>query len=134
MAWKRSPVQVRYGPPTSKTSLLQGGLCFLGFLCYSCSESSTISMFKDHKRSEPRIRINHQIKVPEVTVIDDKGQNLGVMATHKALELAQQQELDLVEVGPSAKPPIVKILDYGKYSYQKEKRERENKAQIKNQE
>lgn len=80
------------------------------------------------KHFEKRLRINHQIRVPEVQVIDLDGKTLGTMPTHEALRLANENGLDLVEVGPTAKPPLVKILDYGKYMYQKEKRERGQKG------
>jgi translation initiation factor IF-3 len=60
-------------------------------------------------------------------VIDEKGENLGAMAIADALALAKDRGLDLVEVAPQAKPPVCKIVDYGKYVYQKEKRERKQK-------
>ncbi len=80
------------------------------------------------KYQEKRLRINHQIRVPEVQVIDVDGKALGVMPTHEALRIANEKGLDLVEVSPTTKPPLVKILDYGKYMYQKEKRERGQKG------
>ena len=73
---------------------------------------------------QKQLRVNNYIRIPEVQVIDDKGQQLGVMATFKALELAREKGLDLVEVGPQAQPPIAKIMDYGKYIYRKEKQEK----------
>jgi len=72
-------------------------------------------------------RANRQIRVPEVRVIDAEGNQLGVYLTSKALELAQDQGLDLVEVSPSAKPPVCKIMDYGKYKYQQTKKLKEAK-------
>ena len=62
----------------------------------------------------------------EVRVIDDTGQNLGVLSRNDALALAKEKGLDLVEVSPQANPPVCKIVDYGKYSYQQEKRERKS--------
>lgn len=59
--------------------------------------------------------------MPEVKVIDEAGQQLGVMKTLDALKLARERDLDLVEVGPTMLPPIAKILDYGKYMYQQER-------------
>jgi translation initiation factor IF-3 len=70
------------------------------------------------------LRINNQIRIPELQVIDDQGRQLGVMPTFEALKLAQDKNLDLVEVSPQAKPPIAKIMDYGKYMYRKEKQEK----------
>lgn len=80
------------------------------------------------KHFEKRLRLNNQIREPQIQVIDFDGKQLGTMPTYEALKLAGERGLDLVEVGPSAKPPIVKIMDYGKYMYQKEKRERESKS------
>ena len=57
-------------------------------------------------------RINERIRVPEVRLIDENGQQLGVMATDKALRYAQDKELDLVEVEPEARPPVTRVLDY----------------------
>jgi translation initiation factor IF-3 len=77
-------------------------------------------------------RINNQIRVKEVRLIDDKGQNVGVVPIAEALEKAQAAELDLVEVAPNASPPVCRIMDYGKFLYEKTKKEREaRKAQTK---
>jgi len=79
-------------------------------------------------------RTNNRIRVPEVQVIDQNGKQLGVLRTPEALALAREQELDLVEVGPHMKPPIAKIMDYGKYMYQKEKKEKKTGGRQKDQE
>jgi len=73
------------------------------------------------------------IRIREVRVIDDEGQQLGVMPTAQALVLAQERGLDLVEVAPTAVPPVCKILDYGQYKYEIQKRERETKKRQKSQ-
>lgn len=70
------------------------------------------------------LRINNQIRLPEVQVIDEDGKQLGTMSTTEALKLAQNKELDLVEVGPNVQPSITKIMDYGKYMYRKERQEK----------
>lgn len=75
--------------------------------------------------------MNERIHAPEVRVIDENGQALGVISTEKAIQLAQERELDLVEVSPKAEPPVCKILDYGQFKYQKEKEARKQKAQAK---
>jgi translation initiation factor IF-3 len=77
------------------------------------------------------LRINKQIRVREVRVIDDEGNQRGVMPTPKALELAQEVGADLVEVAPQANPPVCKILDYGKYKFEQEKRRKESKKKQK---
>lgn len=76
---------------------------------------------KKFKQYQPRIRINEYIRVPEVFLIDAQGQARGVVATRDALALAKEAELDLIEVSPNAKPPVAKILDFGKYKYEQTK-------------
>ncbi|UQA55865.1 translation initiation factor IF-3 [Polyangium aurulentum] len=75
----------------------------------------------------PQIRINQRIRVPEIRVIGEDGEMLGVMPTHEALRRAQERGLDLVEVNPKADPPVCKILDFGKYKYDEKKKAREAK-------
>ena len=78
-------------------------------------------------------RINERIRVPEVRLIDEKGQQVGIMRTHEALRYAERRELDLVEVAPDAKPPVCRVLDYSKYKYeqtQKQKAARKHQQQI----
>jgi translation initiation factor IF-3 len=67
------------------------------------------------------------IRIPQVRVIDDEGNQLGVMPTPRALEMAQQRGLDLVEVAPMAAPPVTRFLDFGQYKYELTKREKEAK-------
>ena len=67
------------------------------------------------------------IRIPEVRVIDDQGNNLGVMSTKEALQLARDRELDLVEVSPNANPPVCRIVDFGKFLYERTKKEKEAK-------
>jgi translation initiation factor IF-3 len=74
-----------------------------------------------------RERVNRMIRVPEVRVIDAEGKLLGVFVTVKAVEMAQDQGLDLVEISPQAKPPVCKIMDYGKFKYQQTKKKKEAK-------
>jgi len=73
------------------------------------------------------VRINRRIRAPEVRLIGADGSQLGVYITVKAIELAENQGLDLVEVSPTAKPPVCKIMDYGKYKYQLTKKLKEAK-------
>ncbi len=78
-------------------------------------------------------RINERIRVPEVRLIDDQGQQVGVLKTADALQFAQERELDLVEVAPEARPPVCRVLDYSKYKYeqaQKQKQARKHQQQI----
>ena len=72
-------------------------------------------------------RINENIRVREVRLIDDEGNQLGIVPTQEALKLAKEKDLDLVEVSPNANPPVCKILDYGKYRFEQEKKLRDSK-------
>jgi translation initiation factor IF-3 len=74
---------------------------------------------------ERDIQVNHEIKAREVRVIDSNGQQLGIMSLKEALRIAQERQLDLVKVASDAKPPVCKIMDYGKYKYEQSKREKE---------
>lgn len=73
------------------------------------------------------IRINERIRVPQVRLIGPDGSQLGIMSTQKAQEVADQHELDLVEVAPSANPPVCRVIDFSKFKYDQEKKEREAK-------
>jgi translation initiation factor IF-3 len=78
-------------------------------------------------------RVNERIRVPEVRVIGDDGEQVGIMKTDEALRMAQERELDLVEVAAEARPPVCRILDYSKYKYeiaQKQKQARKHQQQI----
>ncbi len=73
------------------------------------------------------IRTNDRIRAREIRVIDDEGGQIGIMPPFEALKLARSKNLDLVEISPTAQPPVCRIMDYGKYLYQQEKKEREAK-------
>ncbi|MDR0886265.1 MAG: translation initiation factor IF-3 [Clostridiales Family XIII bacterium] len=75
--------------------------------------------------------INDEITATELRVIDAEGGQAGVMLTEKALELAENSKLDLVLISPGANPPVAKIMDYGKYRYEQQKREKEAKKKQK---
>ena len=79
-----------------------------------------------------RVRINHQIKAPEIRVITEDGQNLGIMSASDALKKAQEMGLDLIEISPNAVPPIAKIMDYGKFQYTEKKKQKDSKSKIQN--
>lgn len=71
------------------------------------------------------IRVNEKIRVPQVRLIGPDGGQLGIVSIQKALEIANQHELDLVEVAPQATPPVCRIIDFSKFKYDQEKKERE---------
>ncbi len=77
------------------------------------------------------LRINRDIRVREVRLIDEKGEQRGIIPTLEAIELAKQASADLVEVSPNANPPVCKILDYGKFKFDQEKRRKESKKKQK---
>jgi translation initiation factor IF-3 len=77
------------------------------------------------------LRINEQIRVREIRLITDEGEQQGIMPTIQALEMAKTQGLDLVEVAPQANPPVCKILDYGKFKFENEKKVRDAKKRQK---
>ncbi|WP_245542743.1 translation initiation factor IF-3 [Pseudoclavibacter soli] len=89
---------------------------------------------KEQLISEPRI--NDRIRVPEVRLVGPKGEQIGVVPVAKALRLAQEADLDLVEVAPNSKPPVAKLMDYGKFKYEaaqkaREARRNQTNAQLK---
>jgi translation initiation factor IF-3 len=86
---------------------------------------------KYKQQQEKRYRINQRIFASPLRVIDAEGKQVGVLTKDEAMRLAQEQELDLVEIAPMAKPPVVKIIDYNKFLYQLEKKKREEKRKAK---
>lgn len=81
--------------------------------------------------SRESLRINEQIHIREVRVTSATGEQLGIMPTREALRMAEDQHLDLVEVAPKARPPVCRIMDFGKYRYEQQKREKEAKKKQK---
>ena len=73
------------------------------------------------------MRVNEQIRVREVRLIDDEGEQKGIVPTIEALRMAKERDLDLVEVSPNANPPVCKILNFGKYKFEQEKKLRDSK-------
>ena len=92
---------------------------------------------KSEEVEQPRHRVNHQIRVPSVRVVKD-GTQMGIMATDKARGMAQDSDLDLVEIVPNAKPPVCAIMDYGRFKFEQKlkdkerlKKQRENQIKLK---
>ncbi|MGH8841627.1 translation initiation factor IF-3 [Advenella kashmirensis] len=81
--------------------------------------------------TEKTNRINAEIRIPEVRLIGVDGEQLGIVKTVEALRLAEQEGVDLVEIAPNAEPPVCRIMDYGKFKYQEQKRQQEAKAKQK---
>lgn len=83
--------------------------------------------FRDNRR-EKELRVNHRIRIPKVRVIGPEGAQLGIMDTVDALRMAKETyNSDLIEIAPFEKPPVCKIMDYGKYKYQQKKKSQEAK-------
>lgn len=75
-----------------------------------------------------KIRVNHEIRAPELRVIDAEGKNLGVIQFEEALQRAEAKSLDLIEISPTANPPVAKIMDYGKFLYEESKKHKQIRA------
>jgi translation initiation factor IF-3 len=92
-----------------------------------------VSRFDRRPPERDSTRINERIRVPEVRLVDENGEQVGVMKTEDALAFAQERDLDLVEVAPEARPPVCRVLDYSKYKYeleQKAKAARKHQTQV----
>ena len=98
-------------------------VCFLFILCSLCQCDGGVTISE--------LMINEQIRDKEVRVIGVNGEQLGIMSSKDALKLAMEAELDLVKVAPTAKPPVCKIIDYGKYRYEMARKEKEAKKKQK---
>lgn len=85
------------------------------------------NMFKNNRRCWviKELQINEEIRDREVRLIDVDGEQLGIVSSKKALEMAEERKMDLAKIAPKAKPPVCKIMDYGKYKYEAAKREKE---------
>ncbi|NMC52257.1 MAG: translation initiation factor IF-3 [Chloroflexi bacterium] len=84
---------------------------------------------KENNISASEYRVNETIRVPKVRLIGADGDNLGVVDTREALKIAREAELDLVEVAPNSDPPVCRVMDFGKFLYERTKREREARKQ-----
>ena len=95
---------------------------------YICRQSAGRSSNNQGKLAIAReLRVNERIRAREVLVIGASGERLGTLALPEALNIARQAELDLVEVAPTAVPPVCRLLDYGKFKYEQAKKERESR-------
>ncbi len=86
----------------------------------------------NHPRNNtPRININYHIRAPELRLIDENGNNIGVVSNSEAQKMAQEAGLDLIEISPNANPPVAKIQEYGKFQYDENKKQKASKATAK---
>lgn len=86
------------------------------------------SSYQGNSTKDTRTRINHAIKAAELRVVTSDGENLGTLSLADALKAAEDRKQDLIEISPNAKPPVAKIMDYGKYRYETGRKAREMKA------
>ena len=101
-----------------------------GFFCGEMSDIGGSAWFeakKERNISQDRTRINEQIRISPVRLIDDEGGQVGIVSIEEARDLADDRGLDLVEVAPEARPPVVKLMDYGKFKYEAQRAAREAK-------
>ena len=87
--------------------------------------------FSEVKRISKELSINEQIRAREVRVVSDTNEQLGIMTLHEAIRIAEEKGLDLVEVAPNGRPPVCRIMNYGKYRYEQQKRDKEAKKKQK---
>lgn len=80
---------------------------------------------KRNGTSRDRYRVNNRIRAREIRLIGDDGEQIGVISTREALSIAEERNVDLVEVAPNASPPVCRLMDYGKFRYEQSKKERE---------
>ena len=99
------------------------------FFLRRCKSKVILFLWRCTTNSE--LMINEQIRDKEVRVIGENGEQLGIMSAKEALKLAEEAELDLVKIAPTAKPPVCKIIDYGKYRYEQARKEKEAKKKQK---
>ena len=103
----------------------------LAAACYTFQASFRSERTTEDGIDKRFIRMNERIRAREVRVIGDEGEQIGIMPPFEALKMAREKNLDLVEISPTAQPPVCRIMDYGKFLYQNEKREREAKKKQK---
>jgi translation initiation factor IF-3 len=86
---------------------------------------------EENDRINKYTRLNEQIRAPRLRVIDEEGQQLGVLSRSEALQIAREQDLDLVEISPNADPPVAKVVNWGKFNYERTKQLNKNKKSAK---
>lgn len=101
------------------------------FLCGEAQQPNIFISYVWRYTAISDLMINEQIRDKEVRVIGENGEQLGVMSSKEAMRLAEEAELDLVKIAPTAQPPVCRIVDYGKYKYEQIRREKEAKKKQK---
>jgi len=132
--WPQAQLQLRV-PGSRANAILSVRPCVRGDSGL-CPEASTDDFWRstialDKRSAKSFIRINDRIRAREIRVIDENGEQLGILAPFEALKIARERGLDLVEVSANAVPPVCRIQDYGRFLYEKEKSERAAKKKQK---
>ena len=99
-----------------------------GFLCLGSrgsEEFQTVNLSEGRDISRDRVRVNDQIRISPIRLIQDDGEQIGIVSIDEARERAEVRGMDLVEVAPEARPPVVKMMDYGKYKYEADRQRRD---------
>ncbi len=91
----------------------------------STGDSGSTTSYDPGGHISTELRINDRIRVPEVRLVGPNGETVGIVPTDQALKLAQEADLDLVEIAPQGKPPVCKLMDYGKFKYENAQKARE---------
>lgn len=102
------------------------------FFCHIIFLEDSTILRKKKQSDQKKPRINHQIRCPEVRLIDALGGQVGIVSVDTARSMADESQLDLVEVAPNAKPPVCRIMDFGKYRFEQNKKLKEAKKKQKN--
>ncbi len=110
--------------------IFPGGYPFLFGSCRKLFLYGSLPLFRRYTTISD-LMINEQIRDREVRVIGTDGEQMGIMSSREALDLAREADLDLVKISPKANPPVVKIIDYGKYRYEQARKEKENRKKQK---
>lgn len=104
---------------------IDSGACYCHF--FYAKEGNPINNGNRKQQSKQEVPINEQIHVKEVRVVGADGKQIGIMSTDEARRLAEEEELDLVLIAPQAQPPVCRIIDYGKFKYERLRKEKEAK-------
>ena len=126
-----APGSITTVPKGTGLEFSSGYFVFAVFYLRNGGWSETFVIIRRYGTISKEAFINEEIRGKELRVIDTDGTQLGIMSRQEALDLAEQKKLDLVCIAPKAAPPVCRILDYGKYKYEMQKREKENRKKQK---
>ena len=124
--WKQSRVSTLTGAQIRDSWFIFQSIANISCSGFECLvDSLPIHFFIWRYDTISELMINEQIRDKEIRLIGENGEQLGIMSAREAMKLAEEAELDLVKIAPTAKPPVCKIIDYGKYRYELARKEKE---------